>query len=75
MSLPCHPEEIEEVLCWCVWRMGRTPCCDREAVKRGPWSPEEDDALRDYINRHGTAGNWISLPNKAGQSMSSHHPA
>ncbi|XP_040382451.1 transcription factor RAX2-like [Oryza brachyantha] len=46
--------------------MGRTPCCDREAVKRGPWSPEEDAALRDYIQRHGTGGNWISLPAKAG---------
>ncbi|KAF0916009.1 hypothetical protein E2562_000639 [Oryza meyeriana var. granulata] len=46
--------------------MGRTPCCDRDAVKRGPWSPEEDDALRGYIQRHGTGGNWISLPKKAG---------
>ncbi|KAL5226572.1 hypothetical protein ABZP36_014837 [Zizania latifolia] len=46
--------------------MGRTPCCDREAVKRGPWSPEEDEALRAYVQRHGTGGNWISLPKKAG---------
>ncbi|KAK3160593.1 hypothetical protein QOZ80_1BG0061640 [Eleusine coracana subsp. coracana] len=46
--------------------MGRTPCCDRTAVKRGPWSPEEDEALRGYVQRHGTAGNWIALPKKAG---------
>lgn len=46
--------------------MGRAPCCDRAAVKRGPWSPEEDDALRDYMQRHGNTGSWITLPQKAG---------
>lgn len=47
--------------------MGRAPCCDRAAVKRGPWSPEEDDALRDYMQRHGNTGSWITLPQKAGE--------
>ncbi|KAK8955148.1 Transcription factor RAX1 [Platanthera guangdongensis] len=46
--------------------MGRTPCCDKTTVKRGPWSPEEDDALRSHIQKHGSVTNWISLPNKAG---------
>uniref|UniRef100_A0A804MYI5 Transcription factor MYB36 n=2 Tax=Zea mays TaxID=4577 RepID=A0A804MYI5_MAIZE len=46
--------------------MGRTPCCDRAAVKRGPWSPEEDEALRSYVQRHGSGGNWITMPKKAG---------
>ncbi|KAM0884935.1 hypothetical protein ACQ4PT_030673 [Festuca glaucescens] len=46
--------------------MGRTPCCDRAAVKRGPWSPEEDDALRDYMRRYGNTGSWITLPQRAG---------
>ncbi|KAL6838719.1 hypothetical protein ACP4OV_031433 [Aristida adscensionis] len=46
--------------------MGRTPCCDKAAVKRGPWSPEEDEALRSYVLRHGSGGNWIALPKKAG---------
>ncbi|KAI3957258.1 hypothetical protein MKW92_052954 [Papaver armeniacum] len=46
--------------------MGRAPCCDKANVKRGPWSPEEDTALKDYIRRHGTGSNWISLPQKAG---------
>lgn len=50
-----------------VVSMGRAPCCDRAAVKRGPWSPEEDDKLRDYIQRHGTGGSWITFPKKAGQ--------
>ncbi|KAM1118741.1 hypothetical protein ACFX2I_043018 [Malus domestica] len=49
--------------------MGRTPCCDKENVKRGPWSPEEDAALKSYLQSHGsdgTASNWIHLPKKAG---------
>ncbi|RLN29841.1 transcription factor RAX2-like [Panicum miliaceum] len=46
--------------------MGRAPCCDRASVKRGPWSPEEDEQLRSYVQRHGIGGNWIALPQKAG---------
>ncbi|XP_012832541.1 PREDICTED: myb-related protein Myb4-like [Erythranthe guttata] len=46
--------------------MGRAPCCDKANVKRGPWSPEEDDKLKSYIHNHGTGGNWISLPQKIG---------
>ncbi|KAI4310420.1 hypothetical protein MLD38_035400 [Melastoma candidum] len=46
--------------------MGRAPCCDKASVKKGPWSPDEDAKLRDYIDKHGTGGNWIALPRKAG---------
>ncbi|PIN09945.1 Transcription factor, Myb superfamily [Handroanthus impetiginosus] len=46
--------------------MGRAPCCDKANVKKGPWSPEEDAKLKDYIEKNGTGGNWISLPQKAG---------
>ncbi|CAL9044209.1 transcription factor MYB8-like [Musa acuminata AAA Group] len=46
--------------------MGRAPCCDKANVKRGPWSPEEDATLKIYIEKHGTGGNWIALPQKAG---------
>ncbi|XP_058740318.1 transcription factor RAX2-like [Vicia villosa] len=46
--------------------MGRAPCCDKASVKKGPWSPEEDAILKDYIEKNGTGGNWISLPKKAG---------
>ncbi|WCJ40984.1 myb domain protein 36 [Euphorbia peplus] len=46
--------------------MGRAPCCDKANVKKGPWSPEEDSKLKDYIEKHGTGGNWIALPQKAG---------
>ncbi|CAN8248398.1 unnamed protein product [Cochlearia groenlandica] len=46
--------------------MGRAPCCDKANVKKGPWSPEEDVKLKDYINKYGTGGNWIALPQKIG---------
>jgi hypothetical protein len=61
LSLPLafrgRKEEIE---------MGRAPCCDKGSVKKGPWSPEEDRKLREYIHSYGTGGNWIALPTKAG---------
>ncbi|XP_075507739.1 transcription factor RAX1-like [Primulina tabacum] len=46
--------------------MGRSPCCDKTKVKRGPWSPEEDCTLKNYVEKYGTGGNWIALPHKAG---------
>lgn len=46
--------------------MGRAPCCDKANVKKGPWSPEEDAKLKAYIEKHGTGGNWIALPQKIG---------
>ncbi|GMH09838.1 hypothetical protein Nepgr_011679 [Nepenthes gracilis] len=46
--------------------MGRAPCCDKANVKKGPWSPEEDAKLKEYIGKFGTGGNWIALPQKAG---------
>ncbi|XP_008648740.1 transcription factor MYB39 [Zea mays] len=46
--------------------MGRSPCCDQDAgVKKGPWTPEEDKLLVDYINEHGH-GSWRRLPKLAG---------
>ncbi|XP_021755386.1 transcription factor MYB36-like [Chenopodium quinoa] len=46
--------------------MGRAPCCDKANVKKGPWSPEEDVKLKAYIEKYGTGGNWIALPQKIG---------
>jgi hypothetical protein len=50
--------------------MGRAPCCDKTKVKKGPWSPEEDAKLKSYIDKQGTGGNWIALPQKIGQYQS-----
>ncbi|XP_030542692.1 transcription factor MYB53 [Rhodamnia argentea] len=45
--------------------MGRSPCCERNGLKKGPWSSEEDKKLLDFIQQHGH-GSWISLPKRAG---------
>ncbi|GAB2225727.1 hypothetical protein Droror1_Dr00006531 [Drosera rotundifolia] len=45
--------------------MGRSPCCDKVGLKKGPWTPEEDQKLLAYIEEHGH-GNWRALPANAG---------
>ncbi|KAJ4746436.1 Myb transcription factor [Rhynchospora pubera] len=45
--------------------MVRAPCCDEATVKKGPWTTEEDEILKEYIEKHGP-GNWRNLPTKAG---------
>lgn len=45
--------------------MGRTPCCDKVGLKKGPWTPEEDQKLLAYIDQHGH-GSWRALPGRAG---------
>ncbi|KAJ4799659.1 Transcription factor MYB39 [Rhynchospora pubera] len=45
--------------------MGRSPCCDENGLKKGPWTPEEDQRLVDYITKHGH-GSWRTLPKLAG---------
>ncbi|KAL0456987.1 UNVERIFIED_CONTAM: Transcription factor [Sesamum latifolium] len=45
--------------------MVRGPCCEKMGLKKGPWSPEEDQILVSYIQQHGH-GNWRALPKQAG---------
>lgn len=45
--------------------MGRSPCCDKIGLKKGPWTPEEDQKLLAYIQEYGH-GSWRALPSKAG---------
>ena len=40
-------------------------CCNKQKVKRGLWSPEEDDKLLTHITTHGH-GSWSSVPKLAG---------
>ncbi|XP_077212531.1 transcription repressor MYB5-like [Tasmannia lanceolata] len=42
-----------------------TPCCIKVGLKRGPWTPEEDELLSTYINKEGE-GRWRTLPKRAG---------
>lgn len=48
--------------------MVRAPCCEKMGLKKGPWSPEEDEILISYIQRNGH-GNWRALPKQAGETM------
>ncbi|XP_062201472.1 transcription factor MYB30-like [Phragmites australis] len=45
--------------------MGRAPCCQKEGLRRGAWSAEEDQRLVEYIRQHGHP-NWRALPRHAG---------
>ncbi|XP_050230602.1 transcription factor MYB93 [Mercurialis annua] len=45
--------------------MGRSPCCDENGLKKGPWTPEEDQKLVDFIEKRGH-GSWRALPKLAG---------
>jgi len=45
--------------------MGRAPSSDESGLKKGPWTPEEDNILVDYIHKHGH-GSWRALPKLAG---------
>lgn len=45
--------------------MGRSPCCEKNGLKKGPWTAEEDQKLVEYIQKNGY-GNWRTLPKNAG---------
>lgn len=42
-----------------------TPCCSKVGIKKGPWTPEEDELLANYIRKEGQ-GRWRTLPKRAG---------
>ncbi|RYR23512.1 hypothetical protein Ahy_B03g068723 [Arachis hypogaea] len=45
--------------------MGRHSCCLKQKLRKGLWSPEEDEKLFNYISRFGV-GCWSSVPKQAG---------
>ncbi|XP_076952512.1 transcription factor MYB15-like [Bidens hawaiensis] len=45
--------------------MVRAPCVDKNGIKKGAWSEEEDNQLRSYVQRYGH-WNWRELPKYAG---------
>ncbi|CAA7405766.1 unnamed protein product [Spirodela intermedia] len=45
--------------------MGRHSCCYKEKLRKGLWSPEEDEKLLSHITKHGH-GCWSSVPKQAG---------
>ncbi|KAL1531429.1 transcription factor MYB17-like [Salvia divinorum] len=46
-------------------KKGRRPCCEREGLTKGAWSPEEDKILVEFITQNGH-GTWRNLPQLAG---------
>ncbi|KAH7571848.1 hypothetical protein JRO89_XS04G0154800 [Xanthoceras sorbifolium] len=48
-------------------KMVRTPCCEKMGLKKGPWTPEEDQILVSFVQRFGH-GNWRALPKQAGRT-------
>ncbi|KAF3326782.1 transcription repressor MYB5-like protein [Carex littledalei] len=45
---------------------GPTQCCNKEdGIKRGPWTPEEDEVLAEFVRKEGE-GRWRILPRRAG---------
>ena len=47
-------------------KMGRHSCCLKQKLRKGLWSPEEDEKLFNYITRFGV-GCWSSVPKLAGK--------
>ncbi|KAE8656246.1 Transcription factor MYB26 [Hibiscus syriacus] len=45
--------------------MGHHSCCNKQKVKIGLWSPEEDEKLINYVTTYGH-GFWSSVPRLAG---------
>ncbi|TKW24531.1 hypothetical protein SEVIR_3G056600v4 [Setaria viridis] len=45
--------------------MGRHSCCYKQKLRKGLWSPEEDEKLMNHITKHGH-GCWSSVPKLAG---------
>ncbi|PKA52087.1 Myb-related protein Myb4 [Apostasia shenzhenica] len=43
----------------------RSPCCEKQGLKKGPWSAEEDQILISHIQNYGHQ-NWRALPKQAG---------
>lgn len=48
--------------------MGRKPCCSKEGLNKGAWTPSEDKILIDYIKINGE-GKWRNLPKRAGNKL------
>lgn len=58
-----HRREIEREL-----EMVKAPYYDKNGVKKGAWSLEEDNKLRAYVQRYGY-WNWRELPKFAGINL------
>jgi myb proto-oncogene protein len=51
--------------------MGRSPCCSKEGLNKGPWTADEDKLLTDYMKARGE-GKWGKVPKETGKMTSIH---
>jgi transcription factor MYB, plant len=51
--------------------MVRPPCYDKEGMKKGPWTPEEDLVRVSHIQEHGPS-NWRAVPTRTGMRRRLH---
>ncbi|XP_042404307.1 transcription factor MYB61-like [Zingiber officinale] len=64
-----HQRSAQQALDSCFYysleEMGRPSCCSKEKLKKGLWSPEEDEKLYAHVITHGVDC-WSSVPKSAG---------
>ncbi|KAL4341691.1 hypothetical protein GQ457_08G022050 [Hibiscus cannabinus] len=66
-SIPISPR-IQRGCCFqesAGLKMGRHSCCYKQKLRKGLWSPEEDEKLLRHITKYGH-GCWSSVPKQAG---------
>ncbi|RWW01902.1 hypothetical protein GW17_00035036 [Ensete ventricosum] len=55
----------EKIPLWFFRQMGGHSCCYKQKLRKGLWSPDEDEKLIKHISKHGH-GCWSSVPKQAG---------
>lgn len=65
---PLLAHRTSQSLCRKKKKMGRHSCCLKQKLRKGLWSPEEDEKLFNHITRFGV-GCWSSVPKLAGISL------
>ena len=64
--MPINRRRVFENHSASTWEMGRHSCCYKQKLRKGLWSPEEDEKLYNHIMRFGV-GCWSTIPKQAGE--------
>lgn len=69
-SAPIHPypsAPLLHSLLLAIPQMGRHSCCYKQKLRKGLWSPAEDEKLLNHITKYGH-GCWSAVPKLAGSN-------